>query len=429
MQLRIAYLSLGLATLLFACSGEDEQVQTPPTGSTTPVATGISYTPGPTPSPAATDWNALIQEVSEYLTENSGSADCLAELFAEWNIPSDGTPSCVAADLDGDGENEYVVRLVRQRRVGEESRRYPAWLLGKILIFDRPNGPFRPVLDLKDIGPTMWEERLSENPVIYSVVDINSDSRPEVFLTTSECGAHTCHLYLYGQTFRDGEWTSIVGVSAAGPAILVPMADDQLAIEDLDGDGIAELSVRVGLVDSAGAGPQREARRTYRWEGNQYALANLEYEGIGPRKDFANLRYFHVRDADDAFNRGDYGEAILLYDEAINRADLRDVGYFGEPAELLAYARYRIGLTYAASGDGPAALVALDAALAADPQALHSQLALRFRDAYAPTADLAAGCSGAVAFIEQSAQRFAELWNYGYANPNPGAEKRPLCPF
>jgi len=368
----------------------------------------------------------MIAGVADYLTANGGSTDCLAGLFAEWDMPSDGTPSCVAADLDGDGENEYVVRLVRKPAGGEGSNYFPDWLLGKILIFDRTGGGFSPVFDLKDFGPTRYEERLSENPVIYSVTDVNRDARPEVFLTTSECGAHTCHLYVYAVAYRSGLYVSIVADSASGPSILVPMADNQLRIEDIDGDGTMELLLRQGLIASAGAGPQREATRRYKWDGKVFALASVEY-------DAANYQgyslYYLNRDADDAFTRREYSGAAALYLEALDQPDLPAFYTPGNSGELRAYARFRIGLSLAAMGDGPSALAALDRTVAADPAALHSLLAQRFRDAYAPASDLVAGCAGALTFVDENADAFARLWNYGYANPNPGAEKLPLCPF
>ncbi len=373
-------------------------------------------------STLAVDWDALIDEVANYLTANQGSTDCLAALFQHWDMPSDGTTSCVAADLDGDPEDEYVVRLVRKPAVGEGSGYFPNWLLGKILVFDGSDEGFGPVFELNDFGPTRYEERLSENPVIYLVKDVNGDARSELFLTTSECGAHTCHLNVYALTNRGDNYVSIVEESAAGPSILVPMADDQLRIEDIDGDGTAEILLRQGMIASVGAGPQREATRTYRLVGGEYVLNAVDY-------DRSDLRYFKIRDADDALGRRAPEQALPLYEAALTDAGLRDVDYFGDPRELLAYARFKIGVSLAALDDASGALVALDEAVAADQDAVHSQLAVRFHDAYAAAADISAGCDAALAFVDKNAETFKDLWYYGYANPNLGAETWHLCPF
>jgi hypothetical protein len=106
---------------------------------------------------------------------------------------------------------------------------------------------------------------------------------------------------------------------------------------------------------------------------------------------------------------------------------LEDVEFFGNPAELRAYARFRIGLVRAVQGDISGALAAVDAVIAADPDALHSQMAATFRQGYAKAKHVSAGCTAARDFVQSNQGAFAALWDYGYANPvfDPDA----LCSF
>jgi len=435
MRAPVAGIAVVFVALLAACGGEEE-ASAPSKPSATPAAL---ETPAPFTSPTViatpepTDWAGLIQRVSDDLTANGGSTDCLAGLFAEWDMPSDGTPSCAAADLDGDGENEYVVRLTRLPGPTDSIGYSGKWLAGKILIFDHDLGAYSPVFNLADLVypcpyPPNCGERVLSNPVIYSVQDLNNDAIPELVLTSGHCGAHTCFVILHIFTKRDGAYVSLLAPQqGSGGLVSVPLADDQLRIEDIDGDGISEIVLRQGMITSAGAGPQREAVLVYSWDGEKFALTNTTYDRSNAEP---YALYFLIRDADDAFTRAAYSDASALYRDALEQPDLPD-NYFGagDSAELRAYASFRIGLALAAMGGPPAALAALDDAAGAAPEALHSQLAQRFRDAYAPASDIAAGCSAALAFVDENAAAFRQVWEYGYANPNLGMERTPLCPF
>jgi hypothetical protein len=411
--------ALLLAAMAVACGG-DQDVQ--PTISVSPTTDAA-----PSPTPSSTDSPSLPAEPSEFqafpaaiadhLTQAGGSPDCLAELFEAWDMPSDGTTPCVAADLDGDGEDEYVVRVAREGRPEEGA--LEGWLAGDINIFDDLGPGYEIVFSLAAFDD-FSDGALLIKPVIFEVGDLNADGRAAALLTTSGCGAHTCSLTVYVIGHEEGEYVSILepGDGEVG-AIAMPITDEQVRLVDVDGDGVAEILLREGLIGSVGAGPQREGTWTYRWDGRRYVLAGTEY-------DASELRYFTVRDADDAFADGDYERAIALYREAVDSSQLQDVDYPGDPAELIAYARFRIGLAMAVQGDTDGALAALDAAVAADPVALHSQLTARFQQGYARVGHVSAGCGAARDFVEGNLDAFSALWDYGYANPEFRSEA--LCP-
>jgi tetratricopeptide (TPR) repeat protein len=391
----------------------------------------VLITPSPANSPAPTreapplpnkpsDFGDIPAAVAQYLTEGGGSADCLQALFEAWQMPADGTTPCAAADLDGDGQDEYVVRMAREA----EAPASPNGLEGTVLVFREGGGAYTAVFRLEDLADALLvpaAEGLLPDPAILAVKDVNGDGGADAALTSSQCGAHTCNVTFCLVASSAGAYASLIESPAGGGSCIgAPSAEDQVRFEDADGDGVSDLLFREGLVGSVGAGPQRQSLRSYRWDGERYALAGTEYEP-------SNLRYFKVRDADEALAAGDYQTAIKLYREAVNSPDLLDAESFGDAVELLSYARFRIGLALAQKGDSAAALTALDEAVAAEPDALHSQMAARFRQGYAKVKHTSPGCAAARDFVQANLDAFAALWDYGYANPefDPDA----LCPF
>ncbi len=415
---RVFLLALVLAAAIAIACGGDQDVQ--PTISVSPATDASpSPTPSPTDSPPLpakpSEFQAFPAVIADYLTQAGGSPDCLAELFTAWDMPSDESTTCVAADLDGDGEDEYVVRVAREVRPEESVF---ARLTGDINIFDDLGLGYEIVFSL--VAFDRFADVNLLEPVIFEVSDLNADGRAEALLTSSDCGAHTCSLTVYLIGHEGGEYVPILDPGdREGGVISLPVTEEQVRLEDVDGDGVAEILLREGYIGSVGAGPQREGTWTYRWDGRRYVLDGTEY-------DASDLRYFTVRDADDAFADGDYERAIALYREAVDSSQLQDVDYPGDPAELIAYARFRIGLAMAVQGDTDGALAALDAAVAADPVALHSQLSARFRQGYARVGHVSAGCGAARDFVDGNLDAFSALWDYGYANPEFRSEA--LCP-
>ena len=412
-----AALAVAAAIAFSACGGNGEPAAliTPsPAASATPTREAP-----PLPDKPA-DFGDLPAAIAQYLTDGGGSADCLQALLEAWEMPADGTTHCATADLDGDGRDEYVVRIAREAEAPASQN----GLEGTVAVFDEDGGAYAAAFRLEDLKDgsqpvfPMEKDRVPD-PAIVGVQDVDENGTEEAALTSTQCGAHTCHVTLCLVASSAGAYASLIESPAGASCISAPSAEDQVRFEDADGDGVSDLLFREGLTGSVGAGPQRESLHTYRWNGERYALAGTEYES-------SNLRYFKARDADDALAGGDYETAIKLYREAANSPDLVEAE-FGEPTELRSYARFRIGLALAQKGDSAAALTALDEAIAAEPDALHSQLAARFRQGYAKVKHVSPGCAAARDFVQANLAAFAALWDYGYANPefDPDA----LCPF
>ena len=419
MRLLAAVVTISLLAI-GACSSAQDTPE-----ATTPLRSG-SATPRVSVPQKPDDFDSMISVLAQYLTDSRGSSSCLAELFALWHMPSDATVPCASGDFDGDGEEEYVVRLTREVPEGGV-----VFVEGKVAIFHRVGEFYEPITDVRDVPPAARqpreEARANISPSIFDVGDFNDDSRAEAAVMGSNCGAHTCTVGLSILGFESGSYLSIIRGEGVPPSPYASafLAENQVWFEDTDDDGHRDLMVRQGVVNSAGAGPQREATRTYRWDGERYTFAETKY-------DFSSLRYFKVRDADEAFVRGDYREAIALYENAIENAALEEVESFGSKEELVAYSGLRAGLAYIQFGDAKKASDIIEETIDNYPVSLHGKAALAFRNA----ADLVqigvrgsttSGCAAVREFLMQDVSRFSEVWNYGYANPAPTPEG--VCPF
>lgn len=457
--LLVAGLSVALIT---ACGGEEEVTATPtatrtpaatatPTRLATPTATA-TRTAGPTatatrvPSPTAaatptvvaappqpSDFADYPAAIASYLTETGGSPSCLTELFATWDMPTAvpgwagegspvdsyagaGTVDCGVGDLDGDGEDEYIVRITNPVVTD-------VWPDADVLIFDRGAAGYEVAFQSSTmLGPSPpWQ------PVILGIGDFNGDGKLEAAFTADSCGAHTCWTYVYILAWDGQQYVDIIDGE-----VEVPYARD-IRFVDVESDGIEELYVAAGQVGSVGAGPQRNVDFTYAWDGTKYVLAKTVYEP-------SDWLYFAVVDGDAAYAAGDTERAIALYRKAIEDTSLVDwregVGIGRDRDELIPYARFRLGLAQLAGLHGGAQASAqgvidsIAGLLAEFPESFHAYAAWQFTQAYpdgevSPQA-LSQGCAAFLAVVEEHRQEFDAAWDYGYANPELVPEG--LCP-
>ncbi|MGB6837268.1 MAG: hypothetical protein WBF66_06155 [Dehalococcoidia bacterium] len=383
--------------------------------------------------------------IASYLTETGGSPSCLAELFAAWDMP-DGEVGlrCASADLDGDGQEEYVVRITvpstrgvlhygsQSELIGE-----PVTWAGDILILHKRAGRYELVYG-QIYESILWGYEVTPmifpfDPTILGVEDYNGDGKAEAAFTTSDCGAHTCSTGLFILGWDGTEYRNLFEEGVSAP--WTPPADIEFI--DLDGDGVKEVRLPAGQIASVGAGCQRDRVEFYAWDGINYVLVKTEYEP-------SDFLYFAVVDGDEAYAVGDVETAIALYRMAIEDTSLVDWHeLLGGPEpeerdrdELIPYAHFRLRLAELASlppDDEAAAQDLVDsiAALAGQfPDSLHAQAAAQFAVAYpdgeVPSEALAAGCVAFLAYVEGNRLEFDDMWYYGYANPELVPER--LCP-
>jgi hypothetical protein len=415
----------GLALLLAACGGGGGE----PAASPTPAATATPPTVA-VPTPPA-EFVAYPDAIAAYLTETVGSSSCLAELFSAWSMPEPTFgPPCAAADLDGDGRDEYVVRIADA--AGPPSSETPAPAAGPasyegdILILDDSGDGYEVVYRASA------RDGLSAvaNPTILGADDYNDDGKAEAAFTGSTCGAHTCMTSVFVVGWNGSEYGDFFAEPVSHPWT----EPSEIEFLDLDADGIQEIRIPAGTISSVGAGPQRDSVLTYDWDGTGFALTNT-------RNAPSDYLYFAVVDADAAYAAGDSARATFIYRKAAEDTSLKDwKEELGTGArdrdELVPYARFRLYLTQMTLlpttdvDTAPTLVGSIEALVGEYPNSLHAQAAQRFGDAYrrqnTPAAGFAAGCVAFTSFLEERRSEFDADWDYGYANPRPEPDQ--LCP-
>src|SRR3990172_134225 len=204
----LAALAVAAAMAFSACGGNGEPAALiTPSPAASPTPTGEAP---PLPNKPA-DFGDLPAAIAQYLTAGGGSADCLQALFEAWQMPADGTTPCATADLDGDGQGEYVVRIAREA----EAPASPNGLGGTVLVFDVDGGAYAAAFRLEELTDgsqpvfPMENDRVPD-PAILSVEDVNGDGRAEAALTSSQCGAHTCNVTLCLVASSAGAYASLI---------------------------------------------------------------------------------------------------------------------------------------------------------------------------------------------------------------------------
>jgi len=419
----------GLALLLAACGGGGEPTASP--AGTRPPAASVPAQPA--------EFAAYPDAIAAYLTEAQGSPSCLAELFDAWDMPepASGSP-CAAADLDGDGRNEYVVRIADAATTGPPlletpvatATAEPASYGGDIIILGAADGDYEIVYRATIRGQETVPLERFLNPTILGARDYNNDGKAEAVFTGSECGASTCSTSVFVVGWDGSQYVDLFAEPVAQPWT----SSSEIEFKDEDHDGAQEIRIPAGAVGSVGAGPQRTSILTYAWDGAHYALAGTEYA----RSDYL---YFVVLDAEQAFVDGNAALTSSLYRSAAEDTTLKDwkqeLGTgTADRVELVPYARFRLYLTQLSlltptDVTSAESLAGSIGGLAYEfPDSLHGQAAQHFAEAYrqeaTPLDAYRAGCSAFVAFLEEHRSEFDAIWDYGYANPK--REPDQICP-
>jgi hypothetical protein len=406
------------------------------------------------PPPAPVDFADYPQAVADYLTANPDAGAglaCLYELFDAWDMPYfSGDRSCRAGNTDADDDEETAVVLATAREPSIRARTSAgdavvtasatpehvptptstpsaddcSAIYYQVAVLDPSHAGYTVTYSTPTIGLSCNAENLLGN-VIVDMGDLNGDGGGELAYAMQWCGAHTCGVNLH-----------IVSGSAAGYAELTPPTRDptggilmetpiRVEFRDDDADGVMELVLAGGHINSAGAGPQRTRTETYAWDGRLYSLR----ERVLGR---SSLRYHWVIDADSLFRKADFAGAAEKYHIAATNPsfgpprgpdELKD----NEATELSAYALFRAALArLAVGGPDEAALGYLAEARALDAP-LHGPIVAAFADAYLSQEDLSGACAAVNEVVQAKSDALKEFWYYGYANPpfDPAA----MCPF
>jgi hypothetical protein len=122
-----------------------------------------------------------------------------------------------------------------------------------------------------------------------------------------------------------------------------------ITFTDLDADGAMEITMRGGTSGSAGAGMQRQRIFVYKWQGNQYVLAE-------ERRVESAFALFRVVDAQEALHKGDLARALDLARQVVaspREGNLRGMLDFAadEEARIVSYAALQAMYVHATRGE------------------------------------------------------------------------------
>jgi hypothetical protein len=373
--------------------------QVPPTATAVPLPTD---TPPPTAvpiPPRPQDFEQYAATIVAYLNDSKGDEDGLRYLLEGWEALRHVT-DLLRVDVDDDGTGELLLVVV------DPSPEYGINARGDLLVLDRDN-------DTYHLAYTAAGDSVLTDPTLLEVDDPNQDGHTEIAFCATSCGAHTCFTTVYVVSSGTGTYDDLTGGG-------VEMSYAEPSFSDWDGDGTRELVMHGGTIGSVGAGPQRARTEVYRWEGTAYVLSETVY-------DYSNYLYFRVLDANQALLEGDYERATALYREAIDDHTLQTWMDEDERAELTAFSRYRLSLTYLLMGEAGMAEAARDELLSAQPEDIYAQVTTILWDAYAQRGDLGEACEQVATFAENHPETAAVLADYGYGNP--AFTPQDVCPL
>jgi hypothetical protein len=336
--------------------------------------------------------------IQQYLSAGAGP-DALRAMLEAWGALDD----LVTADLKGN-ENDELVLVVHDPN---SDFMFPS---AGLFIFGCRAGAYE--ILAQDIPPDLGINLLQ-------VSDATDDDRSEVAYTRVACGAHTCF-----ETLEILGWDTAGFYSLMRDVLEMPYPTYVITP--------GQIEARYGGIGSAGAEPQRFYTDIWVWDGRAFAFSERRYAP-------AVYRYHVLLEGERALETGDYGEALPLFQRAIDDdslAEWSEVSGMIDPAEeqalLVAFSRYRILLIHLLMGRPEESEAAYEHLLDDYPEGVPgheaSLVAETFWVAYEAEERVADGCAAVV----EEAQVESPLLNffngtYGYANP--WWEPPDLCPF
>ena len=404
---------LALALLLpSACDGGGDVrlVALTPTATPEPTVTGPGGPTSPLPPTVATSTATPVPSgevparpgdllagglpASSYLA--GGSADiagCLPGLVAAWELAPVLGERCVFADIDGDGASEFAFAVVATTEGANP---------GDVWFFQGADEQFRLFSSARVLAG-----ELLEDVVLEAAADLTGDRFPDLVVSARVCSADACAGRLLIASAHTGTFNDLA------PAGINFSDLHSIRVEDANGDGLQDVVLRYEYTPDPDAGPQRDSETVLNWAGLKF----FDTERDDPPRYLIHA----ILDADAAFDAGNYEEARAQYEAAAADTALVDwrveAGEGSGRRELVPYALLRAGIAAQRGGDNDGALALFREASSRFAASLHGQVAAIFQEGVERDLAPAVACSTSQEYLRLQAARHAEIWDYGYANP------------
>ena len=283
--------------------------------------------------------------------------------------------------------------------------------LGDVLVFSCANGQY--VLTYRAADDPTFGGQVS-NPRITAVRDATGDGVADLMFVSGECSPATC-VESITVLAHVGSTPSLTNISTninGGP-------EPTFNFVPSGRDASQSLVIAYGTLNDVDAGPQRAFTETWMLADGAYTLtASVNAPAV--------FRVHALQDADDAFRRKAYPEAVALYGRVINDTTLQAWDGPGALADeqgvLSAFSRFRLAELAAAQGNAAgadAALKDLQTTVKAGSLAeVYLKMATEFANQLKDSGDYTQACNSIIVFAERNESAYRQLGGdvFGFAN-------------
>jgi LysM repeat protein len=382
---------------------------TPAAGATSVAAPGTRPAPASTPeaatgvvSPGAeascpADPAAFTEAIAIHLNEPGGDVKALKAWLQACDVITAESGDVAEIGAPGADKKDVTV-VIRTTPAGDEAR-------GQLLVYHSTTTGYTLSHQVEGAGEIK----------LLKAEDINADGKPDLVYVDTSCGAHTCFSTLFvdswnGSSFQDwvkGEPT---------------MAGAKYSFEDTvaAGQGL-EILAHGGLINSAGAGPQRA------WTEIYISPESGPYESYKKVYDESSCLYFQILDANALFDKWNdigFAPAIAAYDKALLDKSAKACGE--DPDELIKlndFARFRLVVSWVSRGRSDKA-APIKANITYPPLVGATDT---FVKGLQNSHSIVQACRDTTRYAEQNSASWDYLTDWGYANPTFTAAD--LCPL
>lgn len=351
----------------------------------------------PEPPPRPLTGQETAAAITRFVSDG-GSADALTGLLRDgWGLLNEA--GIVRADLDFIGAGAPQL-LLAYSAPGDG---------GTLLVLGCANGRYAP----------LYQSITGSMPQIIFAGDMTYDGRAELLFASRQCSAENpddCAYRTLLMAWDGYEGRFINLLNAAISSVELPAASD------VDGDQVLEVAVRLTSTGTSATGPLRTGLNIYDWNGQYYALSVVQ---LDPPRFLVQV----IHEADRAFRRADFQQAISLFELARGDTGLR-FWFNDEPALLRSYTLYRLALLYAYTDQTEKALGAFQAALDSFPPPnapVYAEMITAFWNTFQTTNNLNSACRDVQAIVTARPEAVGLLNRYGSRSPVYTAAD--LCPF